>query len=181
MIQIYEIVSLYEIVVLVSLAILSLFFQNTYIVLILSMLMLKIGAVKGLKQIAFKGTKINRRPKEATNCNILNQGGSYREKPGFPSGHTTMAVSLFTFLFLQWIKQKKDSKYLPLAIMLTGLFAILIPIARIGMKCHTTKQVMGGVFLGMIWGGIFSEIVEPKISELSLRFFQDKEAFWRMI
>ena len=168
--SVYKSISLYEFATASVLVLSSLGLQNVYLLLILCMLISKTIVIKILKKSVFK---TNGRPSEATNCNILNQGGPVGGKPGFPSGHTSMAVSLFTFLVIQWYKRKKGG--IPAILILTGLFAILVPIARVGMKCHTVEQVQGGVVFGMIWGSLFGLVIDPIVERSFERYRVDKE------
>jgi membrane-associated phospholipid phosphatase len=171
--SVYKSISLYEFVAASVLALSSLGLQNVYLFLILCMLLSKTIVVKILKKSLFK---TNGRPSEATDCNILNQGGPVGGKPGFPSGHTAMAVSLFTFLFIQWYKRKTNTtKSIPNVLIVTCLFAILVPIARVGLKCHTVEQVQGGVVFGMIWGSLFGLVIDPTVERLFERYRVDKE------
>jgi membrane-associated phospholipid phosphatase len=134
------------------------------------MLISKTIVIKILKKSVFK---TNGRPSEATNCNILNQGGPVGGKPGFPSGHTSMAVSLFTFLVIQWYKRKKGG--IPKVLIVTCLFAILVQIARVGMKCHTVEQVQGGVVFGILWGCLFGFVIDFIVERSFERYRVDKE------
>ena len=168
--SVYKSISLYEFATASVLVLSSLGLQNVYLFLILCMLLIKTIVIKILKKSVFK---TNGRPIEATNCNILNQGGPVGGKPGFPSGHTAMAVSLFTFLGIQWYKRKKGG--IPKVLISTCLFAILVPIARVGMKCHTIEQVQGGVVFGMIWGSLFGFVIDPIIERSFERYRVDKE------
>ena len=171
--SVYKSISLYEFATASVLVLSSLGLQNVYLFLILCMLISKTIVIKILKKSVFK---TNGRPSEATNCNILNQGGPVGGKPGFPSGHTSMAVSLFTFLVIQWYKRKTNTtKTIPKVLIVTCLFAILVPIARVGMKCHTIEQVQGGVIFGMIWGSLFGLVIDPIVERSFERYRVDKE------
>ena len=167
---IYKSISLYEFATASILTLSSLGMQNMYLALILCMLLTKTIVVKILKKYVFQ---TNGRPPEATNCNVLNQGGPVGGKPGFPSGHTAMAVSLFTFLLIQWYKRKTTT--IPKVLIVTCLFAILVPIARVGLKCHTVEQVQGGVVFGILWGYLFGFVVDPMLENSLDRYKIDKE------
>ena len=168
--SVYKSISLYEFATASVVVLSSLGLRNVYLFLILCMLLTKTIAVKILKKYVFQ---TNGRPPEATNCNVLNKGGPVGGKPGFPSGHTAMAVSLFTFLLIQWYKRKTTT--IPKVLIVTCLFAILVPIARVGLKCHTVEQVQGGVVFGILWGYLFGFIVDPMLENSLNRYKIDKE------
>jgi len=113
---------------------------------------------------------IRARPKGATNCNALNKGGSYTEKPGFPSGHTTTAWFIFTYCYLQY---RNHSKLFG-PVFLTSLYALAMPIARVTLQCHTEEQVVGGMVLGILWASAFVQL-EKRVLEKQSWYATDKE------
>jgi membrane-associated phospholipid phosphatase len=144
------------------------------------MLFTKITIVKLLKKHIFEK---NGRPTQAVDCNILNQGGPVGGQPGFPSGHSAMAVSLFIFILIQWYihkekHQKVRSKTVPNLVIITGIFAILVPIARVNMKCHTVEQVQGGIVVGIVLGILFAVVIDPILHQSFERYRIDKESIF---
>ena len=90
--------------------------------------------------------EINRRPKDARNCNSLSMGGDCSSSPGFPSGHSTGAAFIFMYFLIHqncFVTWKKT-----IIFWFTLAFCILVPIARVQMKCHTLIQVFAGVTFG---------------------------------
>jgi len=77
----------------------------------------------------------------------------------FPSGHSMVSMSFYGFLiYLCLINYKTRWKYL-----ISSLFAILIlfiGISRIYLGIHYASDVMGGFFLGILWIGVYSNIVD---------------------
>lgn len=113
---------------------------------------------------------IRARPKKASNCNALNKGGSYEDKPGFPSGHTTTAWFIFTYCVLQY--QKHPKLFGP--VWVTSLYALAVPIARIALSCHTPTQIAGGMVLGTLWAFGFVQL-ENRVLDKQSWYKADKE------
>jgi len=103
-------------------------------------------------------------------------------KPGMPSGHTSIltmyfVIQLCNVLYIKYkLKQNVNSR----SIALLSIFSVLvltIGIARVGLKCHTTEQVIGGYFLGIILGIIafYVSIVlckkYPKFNDSFINFY----------
>lgn len=125
---------------------------------------------KFIKRIVPVPKSIRARPSRANNCNALNKGGSYAEKPGFPSGHTTTAWFIFTYCYLQYQYQPK----LFGPVFLTSLYALAVPLARIALHCHTEEQVVGGMLLGILWANGFVQL-EKRLLEKKPWYKADKE------
>ena len=152
---ILDIFSLYEFAMYFTLFVLSVGTLNIYFVILFLALFSKQIPERILKLIS--SDKINKRPDNAFNCNLINQGGDVSSKSGFPSGHCTISSLIATYLVNVFITaQNKSIKPKILVLMIISvLFAIIMPIVRYLKNCHTIIQVFGGFFIGIIWGICF--------------------------
>ena len=77
----------------------------------------------------------------------------------FPSGHSMVSMSFYGFLiYLYFINYKTRWKY-PITSLL-AIFILLIGLSRIYLGVHYASDVLGGFFLGILWLGIYSIIVD---------------------
>ena len=169
-----EIISLYEAIMMLGLLFISLAGKNLFTLIFCIALISKQIPEKILKKLIPFPKKLRERPKGARDCDLLNKGGEFDEKPGFPSGHTTTAWFLFIYTLLEFFRLKKKGISIYGSIILTGLFALLMPIARFGLKCHTIEQVIGGIVLGTLWAGVFYWFEQEILME-SNRYREDKQ------
>ena len=86
---------------------------------------------------------IFKRPDDARDCSLFNQGGPVGNNPGFPSGHVAMA-SYFSYVFLF---KYFDTTYTNIAI--ASFYPILMSLSRYYRKCHNVYQVIAGFLLGL--------------------------------
>lgn len=169
-----EVVSLYEAIMMIGLLFLSVAGKNLFTLIFCIALTSKQIPEKILKKIVPIPEKLRARPKGATDCNLLNKGGEFGEKPGFPSGHTTTAWFLFVYNLLEFFRLKKQGISIYGSLIVTGLFALLMPIARFGLKCHTIEQIIGGMVLGTLWAGVFYWFEQGLLMD-SHRYREDKQ------
>ena len=95
---------------------------------------------------------IFKRPKNAYNCNILNNSGDDSFKPGFPSGHMT-SISFFTNYL--YFTQTNKSLY---NFIFYNIPSIIMAYARFYKKCHNIPQILFGFILGLYSSFIISFI-----------------------
>lgn len=178
--KISEIISLYEFTIIASFFSLALVSQNLYLFVLGIFFMGKVLPVRIVKTI-LKDYSIAKRPENAIDCDTLNKGGPATYS-GFPSGHTTATWFLFTYTLLEFNRLKKENRDISRAVIFTGIFAILVPIARspLGTGCHTSLQVSGGIIFGIIWAQIFY-LIEQHLLMLSTVYASSKEKFIRVI
>lgn len=174
--KVFEAVSLYDYAVILILFMMALILQNLYVLVLVLALMSKDIPEALLKSIDWK---YNKRPKGAFNCNALNSGGEAEGKPGFPSGHTALAVMLAAILLIEYYKQHQ---YQPRAqaVIIAVIFAILVPISRVQMKCHTVIQVIAGALLGIMLALIFTCVIDPLLCKID-RYSTDKAKFYDIV
>ena len=86
---------------------------------------------------------IFKRPDNAKDCSILNDGGPAGTRGGFPSGH--MAVASFFSNMLYFRQENRDYK----TFMLYSIPSILMAIARYMKSCHNLAQILAGYLLGL--------------------------------
>jgi membrane-associated phospholipid phosphatase len=176
---VYELISLYEFVAVVGIALLSIVLKNRFLAFLFIMLLLKQVPEKIFKFLIFQGRDINNRPKTARDCNMINKGGDASHRSGFPSGHSTVAFFLWAFLVLEFYKQHKGTNTkvpLPPILFIVTLFALLVPMARVKIECHTTPQVLGGAVLGVLWAVLFSYALDPLLEKSISGYGSDKRA-----
>ena len=91
-----------------------------------------------------------KRPKNASNCNILNNSGNDSFKPGFRSGHMT-SISFFTNYL--YFTQTNKSVY---NFIFYNIPSIIMAYARFYKKCHNIPQILFGFILGLYSSFIIS-------------------------
>jgi membrane-associated phospholipid phosphatase len=192
--KIYDMISLYQYISIVALSIASIGSLNSYLSFVTIFLILNMVPVKFMKLIGFKGVdwmknlmnvdkfgseSVNNRPSNAYNCNIINQGGDYSEKAGFPSGHSSAASFLFFIVLFEFVDKNNSSEHrknlIPLLII-TFIFGILVPYSRVKMSCHTTTQVIAGIITGCIMSLIFKTLDMNLLRRMDV-YRTDKERF----
>ena len=87
---------------------------------------------------------IFKRPDNAMNCSLFNDGGFVGNNPGFPSGHVAMA-SFFSYIIL-FKYYEIDYKNMFFA----SLYPIFMSITRYYKGCHNIYQVIAGWILGLL-------------------------------
>jgi membrane-associated phospholipid phosphatase len=172
--NIYEAISLYEFAITATLGIFAIVSRNSFLGALILFLTAKQVPEKIIKY-STKNSKISIRPKEATNCDMINSGGYAADRPGFPSGHSMVAGFFGAYIIHEYIKIKKEKGVeLNELLIVFCLFAILVPYARTKLKCHTEIQVLLGCLLGIIWAGLFI-LLEQKWLNNYERYRNDKK------
>ena len=163
----------------------SLLYKNIYTLSLFLFSIIITFSVKFIKKSKFINSlykdDINYRPSNAFNCNLINRGGVYSNKPGFPSGHTTAATFLFFIILLEYIDSNNKeikNKILPFLII-TLFFQITMPIARVKINCHTKKQVYGGIITGILFAIIYKYIDKKVLSKIN-RYNDNKKSFFNV-
>lgn len=190
--SIYDFISLYDFIIKSVTPLLAIATQNTAIAMVAVVVYISHLSVTFFKSYGYKGVDylnntfrlksstdntINDRPSEAFNCNIINKGGDYSGKPGFPSGHTTTASVIYFILLLEYFDKNntyKQRQNLIGVLIVTLILMLLTCLARVKSKCHTIPQVISGVILGLIIAIIY-KIFEKNVLMKSERFVKDKE------
>jgi membrane-associated phospholipid phosphatase len=173
---VFEMISLYEFLAVAGILIMSILLKNSFLAVLFTMLILKQVPEKILKLFVFEGKPINRRPSSAQDCNMINKGGPAWSRSGFPYGHTTVAFFIWAYFLFEFIKRKNGKEQpIPPVIVITSLFAILVPYARVGIECHTVEQVMAGSVLGVAWAALFFYAIDPELERASSQYSQDRK------
>jgi membrane-associated phospholipid phosphatase len=157
-----QLVSLYELTPL-GLALLGATTQSSYLAILAAATASKQLPEKIMKRMIPFPAYLRDRPSSATDCNLINKGGSYAAKPGFPSGHTTTAWFLFIYFVLQ---VRRDNVRAILPAMISGVFALLVSVARVTLRCHTPVQIYGGIVLGTLWAIAFDQLEQRKLEQI---------------
>jgi membrane-associated phospholipid phosphatase len=178
--KIYDTISLFEFVAVSGFSLFSLANKNLYVLSLVAMLVAKQIPEKLLKKLVFKGSKFNIRPSDAANCDMINKGGDASANPGFPSGHSTVALTMLTIFLFEYIRKYKkfDLSTLPIAVYILIFFAIAVPYVRVKSKCHTLEQVMGGAVLGIAVGVFFSTVIDAQWLIKYPEYKKGKETFY---
>jgi membrane-associated phospholipid phosphatase len=152
---VWKIISLYEVIFLGILALYIVAQKNRRLLYFLFFNAVIVhGSVSAIKySLPQEKYAFNKRPELAKNCNTFGNGGTC-QTPGFPSGHSTGAVFLFSYFFF-------SRKGWNIVNSITLLFAILVPISRVQLHCHTILQVIVGSIYGFCLGFLYTFFVEP--------------------
>ena len=94
-----------------------------------------------------------RRPSDASNCDIINKGGSCGGMPGMPSGHVATAAFFFTSEY-QFVPKNMRISYVSIATCVV----IAIGLSRYTKRCHSIPQIVCGAILGIGLGLLFRAI-----------------------
>jgi undecaprenyl-diphosphatase len=79
----------------------------------------------------------------------------------FPSGHATIAMSLYGFLLWHVHKQKKQ-RFKTLLIATLAILIILLGVSRLYLGVHYLSEVLVGYIVGFIWLSVSLGILRPK-------------------
>lgn len=77
----------------------------------------------------------------------------------FPSGHSMAAMSFYGFLIYLCSRFFKG-KYKSLIISIPVVLISLIGFSRIYLGVHYASDVLGGLFFGLFWVGVFTVVLE---------------------
>jgi membrane-associated phospholipid phosphatase len=83
-----------------------------------------------------------KRPPGAENCNVFNQGNSFKHINGFPSGHVSIVTAFCVTMML--VIQR------PWAYVLGSIWIASMTWSRVSRRCHDGPQVVGGVVFGTL-------------------------------
>jgi|LakMenEpi03Aug12_release.lakeMendotaPanAssembly.Ray.scaffolds.fasta_scaffold127778_4 membrane-associated phospholipid phosphatase len=165
-------ISLYEFTLTLGLLLLAIAQENMFIFIFYLGLM-----SKQFPSILLKKWIKSPRPVEANNCNLTNTGGPVSHQNGFPSGHTMISTFVFVYSLYSFINIREETGKATWGLLIiTGIFFILMPIARVHIKCHTIPQVIGGIFFGTIWTILFI-LLEKYVFLKWPRYVKDKQRF----
>lgn len=166
--MIFELISLFEIFTILGLLMLALVAQNIYLFVLALATLSKQLPEKIIKRLIPIPKWLRDRPEKAMDCGIINKGGIYAKKAGFPSGHTTMVWFLFIYTLLEYVRLQKQGRNILIPLLLTAVFAVLVPVARIRLHCHTVAQIIGGIILGTVWAFLFYTLEQHFLMKNSL-------------
>ena len=90
------------------------------------------------------------RPAGARDCSTLNRGGLVEYRPGFPSGHTTVAA------FLSCVYLWNSNSWL---LRFAGIgYVTAVAWSRMKKRCHTPAQVVAGGMYGVAAYWVWKQI-----------------------
>jgi membrane-associated phospholipid phosphatase len=93
-----------------------------------------------------------KRPPEACDCSLFNNGGNVGGNSGFPSGHCAFAAYFGSFIYFNYLKQNINN------LLLISSVPLVIGIARYYKKCHKINQILAGFALGGSIGYIVNSL-----------------------
>lgn len=135
MYSVWDIISMSEIILIISPIYFYIKSHNIIHVAALIGLIATLIATEGIKQYMLPSWK---RPSGAKGCDLLCKSPSDEGRPGMPSGH--MAVTAFYGAFY---KITSPFYY---------IYAILIALSRYYKRCHSIAQIIGGTIFGASCG-----------------------------
>jgi membrane-associated phospholipid phosphatase len=177
--DLYKAISLYEFYMFITLSILIISTQNTFLMLLFVGLLTKQIPERIIK--TFLSTRngelisLAKRPEGAFDCNMFNAGGPAL-KSGLISGHTFLISTLAfysIFKFTDNLKHNANYKQ-SLFIFLLFLWVGLVALARIRLGCHQPHQTIFGFIMGILWGYLIYLVIET-IKNKSTRVREDEE------
>ena len=185
--DIYKAVSIYEFYLSITLLVLILSAQNTYLgLLLLGLYSRQIPEVLMKVFLSRSGGELRnwaRRPQGARDCNMFNSGGDASNDSGLVSSHTFLISTLmfyFVYKFTNNFRNNMNYKqYILVGLLL--LWTVIVSMARVRLGCHKQHQTITGFVLGAVWGYLLYIVIEmmknkiPRIAEDEekvLRFFE---------
>ena len=174
---ILDMISLYEFAVYFMLFMLSIATNNIYFLVLFIAIFSKQIPERILKALSPKS--INKRPDKAFNCDMINQGGDASNRGGFPSGHCTFTSFIATYSVYIFVvsKNKKIKQQITSIMIVSILFAIIMPAVRYLKNCHTITQTLAGFFLGIVWSGMFILLEREVLLKWSL-YSRHRNKIW---
>ena len=185
--DIYKAVSIYEFYLSITLLLLILSAQNTYLgLLLLGLYSRQIPEVLMKVFLSRSGGELRnwaKRPDGARDCNMFNSGGDASNDSGLVSSHTFLISTLMFYFVYKFTNNFKNSmnhkQYILVGLLL--LWTLIVALARVRLGCHKQHQTITGFVLGAAWGYLLYIIIEmiknriPRIAEDEekvLRFFE---------
>jgi hypothetical protein len=178
--DIYKTITLFEFYIYITILIISISTQNTYLALVFLGLLLRIVPEKIIKVIiAKKGgqlTEIAKRPDGAMDCNMFNAGGDASGSSGILSSQTFLISTIAFFSIYKFTNNFKSvpnyKQFIFIGIFLLGI--LVVSMTRIKLGCHNTQQTIYGVIMGIAWAYLIYYILEIMKNRYS-RIADDEE------
>ena len=185
--DIYKAVSIYEFYLSITLLVLILSAQNTYLgLLLLGLYSRQIPEVLMKVFLSRSGGELRnwaKRPEGARDCNMFNSGGDASNDSGLVSSHTFLISTLMFYFVYKFTNNFKNSmnykQYILVGLLI--LWTLIVALARVRLGCHKNNQIITGFVLGAVWGYLLYIVIEtiknriPRIAEDEdkvLRFFE---------
>lgn len=140
-----NIISLYPSVITVVLFCLAMVKRNVYLLYVLA------GVLSSEIPVFILQSTIKSPRPIGGQCNVLSIKPT---KNGFPSGHTTFSTFILVYVLHQYHVRNEQNAHLS-TVLITNLFGVLTPFARVQKRRHTVPQVLAGLILGSFWAGIY--------------------------
>jgi membrane-associated phospholipid phosphatase len=175
----YRAISLYEFYINITLFILIISSQNTFLLLLFLGLFCKQIPERIIKTLLSRrnGELIDmaKRPPGANNCNMFNAGGDASSHSGLISGHTFLISTLafyFIYRFTDGFQHNANYKQ-SLLITMAFIWIALVATARMRLGCHQPHQTLFGFAFGALWGYLIYIVIEA-IKDKSERVKEDE-------
>lgn len=95
-----------------------------------------------------------KRPKGASNCDILCRDGYQGGKAGMPSGHMSTLTFALVFIFLVYVYKSEILYIKPIYAVFAATYIGMMSYSRHVKKCHTAPQIVVGILWGAFLAGI---------------------------
>ncbi len=103
------------------------------------------------------------RPHGAVRCGLWPLSRNTHETSyGMPSGHATHVLA--TFAFLLTMAPKNPGPWWRAALAVIGLLAIVVPVSRVALGCHTPGQTLWGAVLGVVVGRLCASLATARLA-----------------
>jgi membrane-associated phospholipid phosphatase len=86
--------------------------------------------------------------------NFLYEGLPDSSLSAFPSGHASMAIPTYGFLFYLWLRRSRSRAEQVFGVLLLLFLVALLALSRVVLSSHWPTDLVAGAVLGFFWLGV---------------------------